>query len=441
MYSPKTSPTFAILTLGCRVNQYESEAIAEGLEAIGFVQRTTREPCDLYILNTCTVTAESDRKSRQMTRRLLQQAPNALVMVTGCASQTHPHDFTAIPGVDAVVGNREKLLVVSLARELLEKGRPTSPIVHVPPLDHAPFEPMAISRFSRARAYIKIQDGCESHCAYCAIPSSRGPVRSKPMTHILEEVSALAQGGCREVVLTGIETGAWGRDLGKLRLQDLLEELHRLPSPPRIRLGSLDPAVVTPDFVDRIRPLACLAPHFHLSIQSGCSATLARMRRKYNAEQAEAAMERLRAAIPQVQFTSDMIVGFPGETEEEFSESLDFARRARFLHIHVFPYSKREGTPAATMKDQIPEETKHKRVALLSRIGEQSCHDILEELLSSPTPSPLSALPETYGEGFVMAHSPQFLELKILTDCPLPRTELAVRPIAREGETLICVPC
>ncbi len=440
MSSTRENPTFAALTLGCKVNQYETEAICEALEAMGFIRLPSHKPCDLYILNTCTVTAESDRKSRQMTRRLTQKNPNAIVIVTGCSAQARAEAFAAMEGVSAVVGNRQKLRVAEIACALMETGKPASPIVEIPSLTGADFESMSITRFSRARAYVKIQDGCESRCAYCAIPAARGPVRSKAMADVIAEVTALARGGCREVVLTGIETGAWGRDLGDLGLQDLLLEIDRIPNPPRIRLGSLDPTVMTRDFVDKIKGLSCLAPHFHLSMQSGCSATLARMRRKYNARQAEAAMARVRAAIPTVQFTTDMIVGFPGETQEEFDESLDFARRAGFLHIHVFPYSKREGTPAATMGDQVPEAVKHERVAALSRVSEDSCAAILDRVLAQPETT-LSVLPETYGEGFIMAHTPDFLEVKIRTDCPLPRRDLTVRPVSREGEVLVCVPC
>ena len=438
MSSTTKHPTFAALTLGCKVNQYETEAICEALEASGFVQRPSHEVCDVYILNTCTVTAESDRKSRQMARRLIQKNPAAIVLITGCSAQGGPEAFAAIEGVSAVVGNREKLRVAEIARELMEKVRPATPLVEVPDLTDADFEPMSITRFVRARAYVKIQDGCESRCAYCAIPAARGPVRSKPMAEVISEVKALTEGGCREIVLTGIETGAWGRDLGRLRLQDLLVEIDRIPNVGRIRLGSLDPTVMTQDFVDKIKDLPSLAPHFHLSMQSGCSATLARMKRKYNARQAEAAMARVRAAIPAVQFTTDMIVGFPGETEEEFAESADFARRAGFLHIHVFPYSKRAGTPAATMKDQVPEAVKHERVAVLSAISEETCTAILEDALAHPRP--LSVLPETRGDGFVMAHTPEFFEVKVLTSCPLPQAEITVLPINREGEVLVCVP-
>ncbi len=439
---PTTSKThtFAVLTFGCKVNQYESEAIAEALEATGFLQRPAHDACDLYVVNTCTVTAESDRKARQTIRRIIHQHPAAFMVVTGCSAQSRAESIAAIPGVDAVVGNRQKLRVVEIARKLVADGqKPDTPYVEVPSLEGSAFEPMSITRFGRTRAYVKIEDGCESRCAYCAIPAARGPIRSKSMEDVIKEVTTLTEGGCREIVLTGIETGSWGRDLGKLRLQDLLLKIDTIPNVGRIRLGSLDPTVMTPDFVEKIATLHSLAPHFHLSMQSGCSATLARMRRKYNRAQAEAALKRVRDTIPAVQFTTDMIVGFPGETEEEFAESADFARQAGFLHIHVFPYSKREGTPAATMPNQLSEAVKHERVAALSRISEESCAAILERVLQAPA-KPLTILPETVGDGFVMGHTPDFLEVKVLTDCPLRGTEMTVLPLRREGEILVCTP-
>ena len=440
MSTTSIHPTFAVLTFGCKVNQYESEAIAEALEREGLVQRPPQEACDLYIVNTCTVTAESDRKARQAIRRIIGQNPAAFVVVTGCSAQAKATAIAAIAGVDAVVGNRQKLRAAEIALQLVAAGeKPTTPIVEVPALEDSSFEPMSISKFGRARAYVKIEDGCESRCAYCAIPAARGPIRSKPLADVVAEVRALTEGGCREVVLTGIETGSWGRDLGDVRLQDLLLELDTIPNVGRIRLGSLDPTVMTPDFVEKIAGLGSLAPHFHLSMQSGCSATLARMRRKYNRKQAEAAMERVRRAIPAVQFTTDMIVGFPGETEEEFAESMEFARKAEFLHIHVFPYSKREGTPAATMKEQVPEDIKRRRVAALSAVSEASCAAILERVLQNGN-TEFQILPETRGKGFVMGHTPEFFEVKVLTDCPLAGGEVTVRPVEREGEILLCRP-
>ncbi len=435
----RTAPTVALLTLGCKVNQYESEAIAEAFAAAGFSVRPSREACDVYVVNTCTVTAESDRKARQLIRRLLSKNPAAFMVVTGCSAQSRTADIAAIPGVDAVVGNRDKLSVVTVAARLCEGGvKLTQPLVEVPSLEGSRFEPMAITHFGRTRAYVKIEDGCESRCAYCAIPAARGPIRSKAPDDVIREVTDLTARGCREIVLTGIETGAWGRDLGRMHLEELLARVDAIPGIGRVRLGSLDPTVMTPQFVERIASLSSLAPHFHLSMQSGCSRTLARMRRKYNAEQAVAAMERVRAALPRVQFTTDMIVGFPGEDEEEFAESLAFAHRARFLHIHVFPYSRREGTPAATMAGQVPEAVKHERVAALSRVSEASCAAILDEVLSAGTP--LSVLPETRGAGYVLGHTPDFLEIRIDCDRPLPDGEVTVLPVRREGEILVCRP-
>lgn len=440
MPATPNTPAFSILTLGCKVNQYESEAILEALTEAGFRYCPSDCACDLYIINTCTVTAESDRKARQLIRRLIAGNPAAFILVTGCSAQSRTARIASIPGVDAIVGNREKLRIVEIARRLMADGvKRNTPIIEVPTLEGAAFESMSIARFGRTRAYVKIEDGCESHCAYCAIPAARGPIRSKPLTDILTEVTALTLGGCREIVLTGIETGAWGRDLGDMRLQNLLCEIDRIPNIGRIRLGSLDPTVMTPDFVEKIAGLKSLAPHFHLSMQSGCSATLARMRRKYNAGQAEAAMARVRAALPQVQFTTDMIVGFPGETEEEFAESADFARRAEFLHIHVFPYSKREGTPAAVMKNPVPDAVKHERVATLSRISRESCAAILDRVLACPDAT-LTVLPETAEEGGFTGHTPDFLEVRVETDCPRPKTEISVRPVRREDEVLVCIP-
>ncbi len=439
-HTPKMPPTAAILTLGCKVNQYESEAIAEALAAAGIEMRAARDVCDIYVVNTCTVTAESDRKSRQLIRRVLDKNPAAYILVTGCSAQSQAARMAAIPGVDCVVGNRRKLAVVGHALALLAGGQKrTHPIVDVPDLAGSAFEPMAITHFGRTRAYVKIEDGCESRCAYCAIPAARGPIRSKPMADVLREVADLTARGCREIVLTGIETGAWGRDLGRERLGDLLAAVDTVPGVGRIRLGSLDPTVMTEAFAARLAGLRSPAPHFHLSMQSGCSATLARMRRRYNATQAMAAMERVRAVMPEVQFTTDMIVGFPGETDEEFADTLAFARRARFLHIHVFPYSKRDGTPAATMPEQVPEAIKHERVKALSRVSEESCAAILDEVLAHPERA-LSVLPETRGDGYFLAHTPQFLEVRVESDAPLSDGEQWVLPVRREGEILIATP-
>ncbi len=429
---PSTSspaPTAAILTLGCKVNQYESEAMAEALVREGFLIRPVGETCDVYIINTCTVTAESDRKSRQAVRRLIGQNPLAVTVVTGCSAETSTKLMAGIPGVDAVVGNREKLKAVHYAVKFYRDGKPTSTVVDVPSLQDSAFEPMTITRFDRTRAYVKIQDGCESKCTYCTIPAARGKERSKPLCEVIKEVTQLTKSGCREVVLTGIETGAWGKDLGReYTLSSLLRAVSEIPNVGRIRLGSLDPTVITEDFADTVASLPCVAPHFHLSMQSGCSATLARMKRKYNVAQAERAMERLRTRLPSVKFTTDIIAGFPGETEEEFAETLAFARRAQFLHIHAFPYSKRTGTPAATMKDQVDEAVKRARVHALNAVSEETCNVLLREALGTQTP--VTVLFETYHPqtGLYHGHTPDFMEVVVPSQEDLRGREAEVIP-------------
>lgn len=407
-----THLTVGIYTLGCKVNQYESEAIAEAFAADGFCVNAPSEPCDIYIINTCTVTAESDRKARQFIRRAIHQNPAAYVLVTGCFSQTQPERVATIEGVDYICGNKKKLAVVHAAKDLVAQGhKNASPLIDTGSPDTNGFEEMRITHFDRTRAYVKIEDGCESHCTYCIIPSARGRIRSKAPEEVLSEVRTLTENGCREIVLTGIETASYGRDLDGCTLADLLCEIDTIPNIGRIRLGSLDPSLMKQAFVDRIAPLRSLAPHFHLSMQSGSDHILALMKRKYNTRIAYEGMERLRRAMPDVQFTTDMIVGFPQETEEDFLASVEFAKRARFLMIHVFPYSKRAGTPAATMEGQIPEEIKHERVAILSAEASKIRASILDGMIGCDA----EVLFETFENGTARGHTREFIEVS----CPL----------------------
>lgn len=413
-----------ILTLGCKVNQYESEAIAEAFEAAGFRIAPTTEACDVYVVNTCTVTAESDRKCRQAIRRLIHRNPQAFLLVTGCLGQTDPAQIAKIEGVDYICGNADKLSVVRAAIALCQQGHKNTAaeISAVPPDTHG-FEEMEITRFDRTRAYIKIEDGCESKCTYCIIPKARGSIRSKSPDDVIREVHTLTQNGCREVVLTGIETASYGKDLKGCDLGDLLCRVNRIEGVGRVRLGSLDPSLMKQDFVDRISSLSSLTPHFHISMQSGSDAVLARMKRKYNSRMALEGMERLRRAMPSVQFTTDMIVGFPQESDEEFEQTLAFIRQARFLMIHAFPYSKRAGTPAAQMSGQIPEEVKHER--LLRLLDLQA--DIQKEILETYIGKTEEVLFETYENGMAHGHTPSFLEVFCPSPVPLHARTLPVR--------------
>lgn len=403
--------TAGIMTLGCKVNQYESEAIAEELERQGVRVLPPDRVCDAYVINTCTVTAESDRKARQFIRRAIHRNPQARILVTGCFSQTQPEAVAAIEGVDYVCGNAGKMAVVTeLLRLFGEEEKPRKPLLSITAPDAMGFEPMEITRFDRTRAYVKIEDGCESRCTYCIIPDARGKIRSKPLESVVREVTALTLGGCREVVLTGIETASWGKDLeGRPDLADLLADVDRIPGIGRVRLGSLDPSLMKPSFVDRIKDLKSLAPHFHLSLQSGSDRILALMKRKYNRKMALAGIENLRKSIPDVMFTTDVIVGFPGETEEDFEQTLDFARRARFLMIHVFPYSKRKGTPAASMPGQIPEPVKHERLLRLSKLEAEIRKEMLDEL----TGSRVEVLFETFEDHAAAGHTGNFVEVEV----------------------------
>lgn len=412
------NPTVCILTLGCKVNQYESEAIAEAFEKKGFsVTLHEADAMDVCVINTCTVTAESDRKAGQLVRRMRAKSPDAYILITGCFSQSAPQKAAAIAGVDYVCGNTDKLSVVEEACRLLAEGkRASAPKICVGDVMTAPFEPMEITRFERTRAYVKIEDGCENRCSYCAIPGARGRVRSKPLCEVVKEVTGLVQGGCQEIVLTGIETASWGRDLGGVGLADLLEAVDAIPHIGRIRLGSLDPSVMKQDFVDRIARLRHLTPHFHISMQSGSAAVLAAMKRKYNPDQAMAGIKRLRAAIPQLELTTDFIVGFPGETEADFAATMAFAREAEFLSMHVFAYSRREGTVAAALPCQIPTPIKKKRSAALIALGAELRERRLTEAMRSPV---REVLFESYENGLAIGHTDSFLEVAAPAPAPL----------------------
>ena len=418
-------PSVGIYTLGCKVSQYEGQAISEAFEIAGFEVLPFDGLCDVYVINTCTVTAESDRKSRQMIRRAAATNPAAIIMVTGCYPQANPDMVKIMPEVDYVSGTENKTALPARALELMEikkeeipsKGSSKKPLVEITDISNIPFEPIRISKAPRTRAYVKIEDGCECRCTYCIIPAARGSVRSKAPRDVYDEVAALAAGGCREVVLTGIETASYGRDLVNVTLIDLLEELEDIPNLERIRLGSLDPSLMRDDFINRVARLEKITPHFHLSVQSGSDRILALMKRRYKADTALLSMEKLRARIPGVTFTTDIMVGFPGETDEDFAETMEFCRKAMFLNMHIFAYSKREGTPAAKMQDQVPSSVKKARSVALSALRDKLRDRVIEEQIQS---SPRQrVLFETKEGSWFYGHTPNFIEVKVRTDADL----------------------
>ncbi|MBE6679565.1 MAG: tRNA (N(6)-L-threonylcarbamoyladenosine(37)-C(2))-methylthiotransferase MtaB [Ruminococcaceae bacterium] len=423
--------TISAYTLGCKVSQYESEAILEEAERRGFIA-VKSGIADVYVVNTCTVTAEGDRKCRQLIRRLAKEAPEAKIIVCGCYSQVAPDELSKIDCIDYICGTQDKLKTVDRAIDLLE-GRDI-PRMEVSSLDGATFEKMQIHHAPRTRAYVKIEDGCENRCAYCKIPEARGNVRSKLIADAIEEIRILANGGVKEVVLTGIETASFGVDSGE-SLADLLDEADKIDGIERIRLGSLEPTLMRPAFIEKIAKLKKLTPHFHLSMQSGCSRTLAAMKRKYNADMALKNIEAVRAAIDGVQFTTDFIVGFPGESDEDFAITCDFVKKARFLQAHIFKYSKRSGTLAATMKDQVPEEAKHKRSQVLTSI----CKDITAEILKEEIEKrPVqTVLFEQKSNGVWCGHTSSFIEVHVNCNKELQGAFAKVRFTGSDGEHLI----
>lgn len=426
--------TVGLYTLGCKVSQYETEAIAEAFEREGFRVVSFEDAADVYVINTCTVTAESDRKCRQVVRRAIARGGNAVVMVVGCYSQISPEEVSRISGVSYVSGTNGKLRLPQKAKELLAQPHRGVPICETASLEGVGFEDMCITRAPRTRAYVKIEDGCECRCTYCAIPGARGNVRSKAPEAILAEIEGLVCGGTREVVLTGIETASYGADLDGFRLIDLLEMLDEKSRVERIRLGSLTPEMMKEETVFRLGRIGKLVPHFHLSVQSGSDAVLRGMKRRYNAKMAMDALSRLRAAIPDVQFTTDIMVGFPGETEEAFEETYAFCEKARFLDMHVFAYSKRKNTPAAEMAEQVSEEEKRRRSASLLLLRSYMREEILCSLAAKG--EPLSVLFETADNGFYTGHSDAFVPVKVKAKEDLRGTLRRVMPFDVENGVL-----
>ena len=413
-----------LYTLGCKVSQYETEAIAEEFERRGYAISDFSEANDVYVINTCTVTAEADRKSRQMIRRAKKKNPFAKVIVCGCYSQRSPDEVLDIDGVDAVIGSYGKMKVPEIAERLFAGE---SKILEVSDVDKEPFEDMKITRGPRTRVYVKIEDGCESRCTYCAIPSARGRVRSKPREDVINEIEALSKSGVREIVLTGIETGSYGVDFGTgYRLKDLIRELDERKSADLIRLGSLAPELIGADFVNTVKGLDILAPHFHLSIQSGSDNVLRGMKRRYSRAMALENIKRIRDAIPGATFTTDVMVGFPGESEADFLDTVSFIREVRFLDAHVFAYSRRKNTPAESYPNQVSESIKRERSEKLIAIVKEVRESVLNELLGCGTPLP-TIFEEKRDEGWY-GHAANFAEVIVESDEDLHGIQKLVLP-------------
>ena len=397
--------TVAFCTLGCKVNQYDSQAMLEKFLEAGFSQVDFDQAADVYVVNTCVVTAAGEPKSRQMLRRALRQNPEAQLVAAGCLAQKDADKLKGL-GVRLVVGNQHRGSVVALLEDAVAKGQQT---VAVESISRIPYEPLGISRQEgRSRANVKIQEGCDRFCAYCIIPYVRGTIRSRAPEDIALEVRRLAQAGYREMVLTGIHLSSYGRDLQNVTLLDAVREISRMPGIDRIRLGSLEPVAATPEFVKALAEIPQVCPQFHLSLQSGSDEVLRRMRRRYTSAEYLAAAERLKEAFPGCALTTDLMVGFPGETEEAFGQSLSFCREVGFARMHVFPYSKRAGTEADRMPGQLSRETKARRAKDAIALSEALSESYRKALVGTRQ----VVLFETAHEGCGRGHSPQLIEVE-----------------------------
>jgi len=397
----------AIYTLGCKVNQYETQAMEQELLRRGHTLVPFDEPADAYVVNTCSVTAVSDHKSRQMLRRAKTLNPAAIVAGCGCYVQTHPEEAAGL-GLDLVSGSGGHMAFV----DLLEQAAGTqTPVVQVDEaLRRRTFEMLPAGGLTdRTRAMLKVEDGCVNFCSYCIIPYARGPVRSLPLEKAAEETRRLAQEGYRELVLTGIEISSYGRDLEEnVTLTDLVEALSAAAGEMRLRLGSLEPRTVTEDFCRRLCRLPNLCPHFHLSLQSGCDETLRRMNRRYDTARYSRSVLLLRKYFDRPAITTDLIVGFPGETEEEFASTLAFMETCAFASVHVFPYSIRPGTPAAQM-EQIPKDVKEERARRAGRTAAALHRAYLAGCVGAVYP----VLFEQPRGGRFIGHAPNYMEVAV----------------------------
>ncbi len=435
--------TVGLYTLGCKVSQYETEAIAERFIAHGFTVLPFDRIADAYVINTCTVTAESDRKSRQMIRRAIARNPAAVVAVVGCYSQRDADEVARIEGVDIVYGTDRKLDVVDRVELLLQARNdadaPRSAEIAVYDVSCAGFERMRITSAPRTRGYVKIEDGCESRCTYCAIAAARGRVRSKAPSDVIEEVEGLYRGGTREIVLTGIETGSYGRDLEDgYDLGDLIAELDRRGSCERIRLGSLAPELIDRKFVDKVKNTRILAPHLHLSMQSGSDRVLRAMKRRYTVASALENIRYIKENVEGVRFTTDLMVGFPGESEADFLDTAALVREVGFLDAHVFAYSRRAGTPAASYPDQVCEDVKRRRSRELIGVKNEVRDAVLDSVVQAG--EAMSVILESYSDGRYSAHSDSFIEVEVELPDGMHGEMVDVVPISHKDGIVIAKP-
>lgn len=412
----------ALHNLGCKVNAYETEAMQELLEQNGYEIVPFQEGADIYIINTCTVTNMADRKSRQMIHRAKKMNPDAIVVAAGCYVQAQENSDKIDECIDIVIGNNKKQNLIEILEEYEQKRKEADGVFvqqEVIDINHTKeYEELHLTKTAEhTRAYIKVQDGCNQFCTYCIIPYMRGRVRSRRKEEVVEEVSTLAANGYKEVVLTGIHLSSYGVDFEeKETLLSLIQAVHAIEGIERIRLGSLEPRIITEEFASALSALPKICPHFHLSLQSGCEETLKRMNRRYSAEEYFEKCMLLRKYFENPALTTDIIVGFPGETEEEFEESRAFVEKVNFYETHIFKYSKRQGTKAAVMPNQVPEPEKTKRSNTLLAVDERNRKAYEEQFAGKETEILVEEQMEKDGKTYWIGHTKEYIRLAILSD-------------------------
>ncbi|WP_434511365.1 tRNA (N(6)-L-threonylcarbamoyladenosine(37)-C(2))-methylthiotransferase MtaB [Desulfitobacterium sp. AusDCA] len=403
------TPKVCFLTLGCKVNQTESEALAQLFRNNGYEVVDSSEESDVVIVNTCTVTNTGDAKSRQVIRRMIKAHPEAFVIVMGCYAQTAPGEVLNIEGVDLVLGTQDRGKVLDLIEQVRQERKPQSNVHRI--WDAAEFEELPLmEEESRTRATLKIQEGCNRFCTYCIIPYARGPVRSRIPENAIAEAEKLVAAGYKEIVLTGIHTGAYGEDLGpEWNLARLVKRLANIPGLRRLRLSSIEPMEFTSELVGIILSSPTVCPHLHIPLQSGSDAILARMKRPYTLQEYKGLIEEFNRKLPGIAITTDIIVGFPGETEADFQNTLEFVRSCHFAGAHVFPYSKRKGTPAATYPDQLTKKVKEERVRKLMKLVRQSHDDYVKKYIGQKVEVLIERVSD---DGTVSGHTANYIQVQ-----------------------------
>ncbi len=418
----------AFYTLGCKVNQYDTQMMSEKLIGAGYDICSFDNCADIYIINTCTVTQISDKKSRNIISRAKRLNPEAIIIVCGCFSQVSPEPVAQIDGVDIVIGTKNRVNIVNYINSYIKSKKQIVEVTNDGNLDDE-----QITSFSeKTRAILKIEDGCRNFCSYCLIPYARGKITSKPIKQVVKEATLIAKNGYKEIVLTGIHLSSYGKDLDNIDLADAINAVNNIEEIKRIRLGSLEPRIITKEFLDKISVANKLCPSFHLSLQSGCDKILSSMNRKYTASEYKNAVDLLRERFVDCSITTDIIVGFPGETDEDFNETIEFVKQIRFSKIHIFPFSVRKGTKAETMPDKVTKQAKQQRENILSQLEHEHRLAFNKNMIGKT----VSVLVENFQDGICKGFTKNYINVEFKSDENLCNSIVDIKVIDSDNTTL-----